>query len=470
MNRRTIAICGNGASAALLLCALARRIDSHRMSIVVIGSGPQLGAGIAYSTSNPHHLLNVPATRMSADPRDAQNFQDWLTGQGIDAHGFDKQFVSRAFYARYLDHVVRTTLRTAPRCKVHFVSGEVRSLIPLGPRWKVWHGDGGVFADVVVLATGNDMPAPIAPHYRGDIAGRIIDVPWGPLAVAPEEKVLILGSGLTAVDTVISLLDAGHKGAVHLLSRRGLLPARHVLPDNSVTLAPPFPNTAKGLLTAMRRAAGRDPAPDAWQGLMDNLRPHWPQIWQALPLCEKQRFLRHGATHWGIHRHRVAPQVADRLQAAMTRNVRVLQGRLGGLARNSTARLTASIVYRGQSRALDIDRVINCTGPNSDPYKSQALLIENIVASRLARRGPAHLGLEIDARNRVIDRDGLAQTTLFAIGALTRDRWWEITAIPEISRQAAEIAGHIALQLRESERLGTELSPGHREARRERPF
>jgi len=426
------------------------------MSIMVIGTGPQCGAGIAYATSNPHHLLNVPAARMSADPRDPRHFQDWLAGEGIGSAGFQEQFVPRALYARYLDHVVRTTLRAAPRCKVHFISGEVRSLIPIGPRWKVWHGDGGVFADVVVLATGNDMPAPIAPHYRGDIAGRIIDTPWDAPGIAPDEDVLILGSGLTAVDTVISLSDAGHRGGIHLLSRRGLLPARHVPPDTRHTLPAPYPKTAREILVAMRRALGRHPAPEEWQGLMDNLRTRWPQIWQDLPLCEKQRFLRHGATHWGIHRHRLAPQVADRIAAAMTRNVRILKGRLGGLARDGAGRLAATILYRGQSHRLGIDRVVNCTGPNSDPYKSQALLIENIVASRLARRGPAHLGLEIDARNRVIDRDGLAQPALFAIGALTRDRWWEITAIPEISRQAVEIAGHIAQQLRESERPGAE--------------
>jgi uncharacterized NAD(P)/FAD-binding protein YdhS len=468
-----VAICGNGASAALLLCALARL--PGLMSVVVIGNGAKLGAGIAYATSNPHHLLNVPATRMSADPRDPRHFQNWLTGQGIDTENFADQFVPRALYARYLDHVTKSTLSTAPHCEVRFVPGEVRSLIPIGSRWKVWHGDGGVFADLVVLATGNDMPAPIAQRYAGEIANRIIDNPWGGLTAGPGEDVLVLGSGLTAVDTVISLLDAGHEGGIHLLSRRGLLPARHVPPDHRHALSPPYPKTARSILAAMRRATGHHPTPEVWQGLMDNLRAHGSQIWQDLPLPEKQRFLRHGATHWGVHRHRLAPKVADRIEAALARNVRVLRGRLGGLATDGAGRLAATILQRGKPRLLGIDRVVNCTGPNSDPYKSQALLIENIVASRLARRGPAHLGLEIDVKNRVIDRDGLAQPTLFAIGALTRDRWWEITAIPEISRQAAELAGHIAQQLRASqiarEKNGTEFRVRRTAAwRGERPF
>jgi uncharacterized NAD(P)/FAD-binding protein YdhS len=242
-------------------------------------------------------------------------------------------------------------------------------------------------------------------------------------------------------------LDAGHDGAIHLLSRHGLRPARHVPPREGCALPQPTPTTAKGLLMALRRAAGRDAAPEDWQGLIDASRPALPQIWQSLPPSEKHRFLRHGATHWGVHRHRLAPQVADRIDAALTRNLQICKGRLAGLAATGPGRLSAAIAHRGQTRALAIDRIINCTGPNSDPYKSQAPLIDNIVASRLARRGPAHLGLDVDARNRVIDRDGLAQLTLFGIGALTRDRWWEITAIPEISKQAIEIAGHIREQL-----------------------
>jgi uncharacterized NAD(P)/FAD-binding protein YdhS len=91
--------------------------------------------------------------------------------------------------------------------------------------------------------------------------------------------------------------------------------------------------------------------------------------------------------------------------------------------------------------------VINCTGPNSDPTKSYYPLIQNVIALGHARSGPANLGLDVDAKSRILDANGAVQTDLFAMGALTRGRWWEITAIPEISRQATDIAGHLRAYL-----------------------
>jgi uncharacterized NAD(P)/FAD-binding protein YdhS len=94
-----------------------------------------------------------------------------------------------------------------------------------------------------------------------------------------------------------------------------------------------------------------------------------------------------------------------------------------------------------------INRLINCTGPNSDPNKTHDPLVENLIASRQARATSIGIGLDVDERNRVRDNDGTAQPSLFAMGALTRGRWWEITAIPEISQQAVDLTGHVLGQL-----------------------
>jgi uncharacterized NAD(P)/FAD-binding protein YdhS len=77
--------------------------------------------------------------------------------------------------------------------------------------------------DRVVLATGNLLP--------GRSKGAYFSNPWDEAAtrgLAPEDEVLILGSGLTMVDTIVSLLDRGHSGRIHAVSRRGLLPRLHM--------------------------------------------------------------------------------------------------------------------------------------------------------------------------------------------------------------------------------------------------
>jgi uncharacterized NAD(P)/FAD-binding protein YdhS len=101
------------------------------------------------------------------------------------------------------------------------------------------------------------------------------------------------------------------------------------------------------------------------------------------------------------------------------------------------------IARGGGAQTITVDRLINCTGPNSDPQKNLDPLMQKILAAGFARAGDYRLGLDVDEANRVRGADGAVQPDLFAMGALTRDRWWEITAIPEISRQAVEVASRI---------------------------
>ena len=445
MKPRTIAICGNGASAALLLLALARFSD-RPVRVTVIGAGERCGAGVAYSTTNRSHLLNVPAPRMSADLLAPRQFQEWLDRNGIRPENFAEQFVARSVYADYLDHTLNDILPQAAELDVRFIQAEVDNLQRETDGWQVVYTDGAISADIVVLATGNDMPAPITPRYQ-NLARHIIDIPWGALPVAADEDVLILGTGLTAMDAVMTLLDQGHRGAIRLLSRRGLIPARHVAPKSREAMKGPFPTSVRALTHVMRKEVGRAPSPAQWQGFMDAMRPFWPEIWQAFPLAEKKRFLRHGMTYWSVHRHRMAPGIADRFEEALARSVSIMKGRLSGLTAGEDAPLKAAISHRGQTQSLAIHRIINCTGPNTDPTKSYYPLIQNVIASGHARSGTANLALDVDGKNRVLDAAGEIQADLFAMSALTRGRWWEITAIPEISRQATDLAGHLRAHL-----------------------
>jgi len=441
MSRRTLVLCGDGASAVLLVCALARQAGQG-LSIVIIGRSEKAGRGIAYSTSNPHHLLNVPAARMSADINRPDQFVQWLAARGIAAQDWPQSFVSRSLYGAYLSELLEATLNANPDLEVRFIRGEVKSLMKKHLGWMVAHDGGAVNADLVALATGNDLPPPIAPHQSKKLRTHISDDPWAAHQVAKDQDVLILGSGLTAIDAVISLKGRGHTGKIHLLSRHGLLPQPHVAPVPSPPLPQPFPKTVLGLLRAMRDQLGRAPAAAHWQGLMDAMRPHWSQIWQALPMAEKRRFLRHAVTVWNVHRHRLAPAVGEFLRQGLTQNLRLVKGRLKRL-KSAKKGLVATIAHGAQEHALEIGHVINCTGPNPNPDRTHDHLIENLVASRLARAGEAGIGLDVDGRNRVLDKTGTAQPSLLAMAALTRGHWWEITAIPEIAQQAQIMSGAI---------------------------
>ena len=449
MRRRSLVICGNGASAVALLCALARNGDSP-LDVTVVGAGAVPGRGVAYATANSNHLLNVPAARMSIDPINPKQFAEWLKERGLLGADFAAQFMPRSLYGEYLQDYLAKWVGMAPQLNVRFCHERVMSLERRGDLWLVHHEDGAVEADIVVLATGNDLPAAIGTQYDAALRERIIDNPWTDWDIAPDDEVLILGTGLTAVDAVIALADRGHRGKVHLVSRRGLAPVRHVEAKRAVSLPPPYPKTALGLLRAVRNRVGREPDPADWQALMDSLRPSWPAIWQALPPAEKKRFLRHVSAYWSIHRHRIAPEAAARFAVA---DVAITKGRLRTIEMNGDGRLAVEIARGGGIEVMIVDRLINCTGPNTDPQKNLDPLMRKILASGLARAGEYRLGLDVDEANRVLDASGESHPDLFAMGALTRDRWWEITAIPEIARQAVDVASRIRghLSIRDAE-------------------
>lgn len=418
-----VVICGNGASAALLIQALAQQ--PAPLSV----------------------LLNVPAGRLPFGGSDASEFSNWLRQSGQQADGWTAQFVPRGLFGEFLHSQVTASVRQARNLKLTTKTSEVVGLMKQDTGWTVVFGDGSVSAKLVILATGNDMPTPIGGDYGPAVAPAIADDPWEELIVRPQDRILLVGSALTAIDVLFSLASRGHAGRITLLSRYGLLPQAHIEPAHADPLPRPFPKTIVSLLRALRRTAGRAPAPENWQGLMDAMRPYWSEIWSELPAAEQRRFLRHTATIWNMHRHRIAPAAAARLSALLGEQAHVVKGRLGQVIRNKDGSLTARIRGQGGFREIQVDRIVNCSGPNVDPEKTNDRLLENVIASRQARVSPSGVGLDVDDTNRVVSKDGEIQRTLFTIGALTRGRWWEITGVPEIAQQAQGMAKSIAAQL-----------------------
>lgn len=72
-----VAIVGCGASGALLAMALLRETRKRPLRLTIVEPRHRLGRGVAYSTPDPLHLLNVPADSMSAIESDPTHFLRW---------------------------------------------------------------------------------------------------------------------------------------------------------------------------------------------------------------------------------------------------------------------------------------------------------------------------------------------------------------------------------------------------------
>lgn len=428
-----ILVIGGGASGVLAASHILRADPAARVTLVE--PRDRIGLGLAYSTPDPNHLLNVRARNMSALEQDPVHLLDWLAQQGLPAD--PDSFVTRRLYGRYLADLL-SPWREARPARFRRVCAACIGLTETARGIVARLDDGTVqMADHAILATGHTLPRP--PEGSG------LGAAWDPLpALAPGSTVVILGTGLTMVDQVLSLLDAGFTGRITALSRRGLLPQAHE-PGTPLRLGPqdiPFA-APLSVLSAWLRALSRNAEQQGgtWRDAIDGLRPHISRLWRSLPPVERARFLRHAQRWWDIHRHRMPPQSASRIQAALASGQLVVQ-------RGAVVRVTGgtgqgvSVQFRPYQtqdcRTLNATLAIDARGQRCHP--AQSPLLARLIDLGLARIDPLGIGLDITAESEIVAQDGTPSRRLSAIGPVSRAAFWEITAIPDIRKQAAALA------------------------------
>jgi uncharacterized NAD(P)/FAD-binding protein YdhS len=443
-----VVIVGGGCSGTLLAAELSAASSAHPVEVVVLDPAETPGRGVAYGTRCPSHLLNVPAEQMSAYLNRPAHFAAWAHER--DAEMGESSFAPRALYGSYLEHVWSEAQRTAAAGSslVH-VRTSATSVTPSfgGAVLRVALADGGAIeADHVVLAMGN-LPADAVGSPGGMAASpRYVADPWRPGALdIITGSVLLIGSGLTAIDVALALDDRAVVGPIRAVSRHGLIPRAHRPGASSVPpmTSAPAGRTIRGLITLLRRRAAER---GDWRIAVDELRPHVATLWRSLPDAERRRFLRHASRFWEIHRHRMAPAVAARVDRMMTSHR--LSVRAGSIESHRDRDDGVEVVIRRRGSAgLDVftvSAVVNCTGPQLKVSDAADPLIESLLRARLVRPGPYGLGLDVTTHGAVVGAHGVASQRLWTIGPLRRGADWETTAAREIRAQAVDLALRLA--------------------------
>ncbi len=447
-------IIGGGAGGCLVAAQWLRRAVAPAR-LILIERANAVGRGFAYGTSEPAHLLNVPAARMGAFPEEVDHFLRWAearAGQpGFPASVAPDGYLPRSLYGRYLGEVLAAAQAgAAPGVEFERVQGEAVDVEECVGGARVTLKDGRSFAGArVVLALGN-LPGeyPIRRPLAFYHSPRYVHIPWENDALAGlrgDEDVLLVGAGLTAIDLIVRAEAIGHRGVIHALSRNGLRPLVHRLasPYPAFLADEPLPTSTRALVRRVRaevRAAaarGID-----WRPVVDALRSRSQAIWGALSWPERARFLRQVRPYWEVHRHRLAPPVAEavgRLEAAG--RVQFHAGRLE-LLHDAGASAQAIFRRRGSEArvTLRVARVVNCTGPRSDYSKFQHPLMVNLLARGLIDHDPLALGIQALPTGEVLRYRAGPTGWLFTLGAPLKGVLWESTAIPEIRVQAQGLA------------------------------
>jgi uncharacterized NAD(P)/FAD-binding protein YdhS len=442
-----IAIVGGGAAGTFLAIELANRL-SGRCRITMFDRGGQFGRGLAYSSTAPWHRLNVPASKMGGRNDDDPNgFIDWLTVRGhLRSDDYASAFMSRSLYGDYLCELLADVAAAGILTMRHVA---VAAVEPCHRGYRVrTETANDLDADVVALCLGNPAPAPFA-HIP--ITDRWLGDVWrqGALTrIGPEDDVLIIGSGSTAVDVTLDLVHRGIGRRILMVSRKGLLPRLDapVAPYAGFQELDLAALNMRGALRMLRREiASATAAGTPWQSVFDAFRQHAAPIWRRSSDAEQRRFLRHLQSLWLVHRHRLAPDVWNLLTRLTSQGIlSIVAGRVIG-AEPVTNGYRVSIAERsGRARSLVVAWIANCAGPQQDYQRLADPLTSSLLAAGRARPGPQRLGLDVDDDGRLLDSAGRPQSGLYLLGPATRGRFWEITAVPWIRARAASVAGDIA--------------------------
>ncbi|WP_162313047.1 FAD/NAD(P)-binding protein [Pseudoxanthomonas yeongjuensis] len=443
-----ITIIGAGFSGNTLATLLASESETAT-EVCLVGVDETFGRGVAYGETRPEHLLNVRAGHLGADPDNAGEFADWLHLGPQGRNGF----LPRLAYGEYLTD--RLHKAKAHATNLTLLRQEAIAVDRIGDGFRVHLDDGSYFAsDRVVLALGALAPqrlAGVGPRLAQ--SQRYVAWPWQDNAldkIQPDARVLIVGTGLTMADVVMSLSKRGHTGGIVAISRHGLVPQSHQPePGPAIELPPSLQQALRTYSIRQLVAAIRPLArviPD-WRSAIDALRPHLQDFWRGLPARDRARFLRHVRSYWEVVRHRVAPEVGavlDDLRASGQ-----LDMRAGRLVRAGLRTDGAHVLIRERgSEQIGVERfdyVIRATGLDTDIAQTTHPLASHLHEAGLISADAHGLGVNVSDSLEVLDSRGAPIAGLYCLGPLLRGHLWEITAVPELRTAAKKLSQQLGL-------------------------
>ena len=436
-----IGIIGGGASGTLLATNLLEHHENRALEIVLIEKSAEIGRGIAYGTAKDFHLLNVPAAQMSAFCDDGAHFLKWLATNGFSYHPTD--FVPRKIYGRYL----RETFERAVERKPENVSLKIINDTAVdatrenGETVILTEKNDKIAVDKIVLAFGNFLP----PHVRTvnddyQKSAKYTNNPWRadiPEIIEKSARVLIIGTGLTGIDVILSLFYHRHRGDIFALSTHGLFPTVH----QKTAPYPSFQTEIEAVATVRERTKiVRRHIADSenWRAVIDSLRPFTQGLWQSFPPVEKRRFMRHLQRRWDVHRHRTPPECQQILDDLRGRNqLKTLRGRIKQIEINHENGFDVTF---GKNEKVSVDWIINCTGSQSNYEKLNAPLVQNLLAKGEIKPDALKMGLDATADFALINRENQVSATFYTFATAHKGVLWECTAMPDIRAQAEKLA------------------------------
>lgn len=498
MKETPIAIIGAGASGIISLYQLVDKFSREmptnlRLRIFLFDKSGVFGTGVAYSTPLASHLLNVRAESMSAISGKPLHFWEWLKSVAPRINteypnlSIDKgTYVPRKVYGRYLASLFHETVATAKKCsiQIEFIKGEVTRVTDSPEGVELMLEDGKTIrSHFLILAIGN-FPSTLYSEFRG--TSGYFPYPWPAQRlmenISPTQPVCILGAGLSAVDTLLTLLENGHREKIYFLSRKGMLPkvqgepadhdlrvvTKEALDKLTINGQKKLDLDAVGRLfmQEIETAEGRkinwldifNPQEHPIQILEQDIqtaqngvitgqvalmatRPLHADIWRALAPEQQKRFDREYKSFWNHYRFPLSMVNAKKVLATLkSGQLTVLDGIEEICHLSNPNRFRLGVKTRlGPVYHLETPFLINATGQGLNVTQFKDRFISNLLQSGIISPH-ASGGIQVDFNScAVINRSGRVSRSVFAAGELTRGVHFFTNAISENAKYAERI-------------------------------
>ena len=449
---KTICIIGGGFSGTITAIHLLQK--SSAVSVKLINHNYPLVKGVAYSTLRREHLLNVPAGKMSAFAADPAHFSNWVLSKPeySDFHSpsIAHAFLPRMIYGKYLDELSALHLKNE---RLEIISSKAVDVKFSNGKYNVTTENGhSTESDFLVLATGNFQPAP--PKLQNPAAlssDNYFSNPWTNNfleRLQPDDSVLLIGSGLTMVDYVLSMTAAGFKGKIYSVSPRGYLPEGHT---EQVAVYPDFLEEIKGkslqhvftsIIAHVQKAMEQN---IPWQAVIDSVRPHAKTVWMGFSRKDKQQFISHVRHIWGVARHRLPVDAHKKIRELMQAGqLEVIGGRLQALSGMNNYFEAAIKLRKAQDvRTIHVSKIVNCTGPQINFNELNEPLVKSLLRQDLIAADELKMGIRALPSGNALNSKAEPVPRLYAVGSLLRGLMWETTAVPDLRVNAENVAAQI---------------------------
>ena len=451
---KDIIIVGGGYSGTMLAVNLLKNITKQEIKITIINEGNSFSRGLAYQAWDDNFLLNVPAGNMSALDSMPNNFVEYC--KQIDPAFNEGSFVSRRIYGDYLEKTLEVAEREAGS-GINRIFGQVVTLQKnLNENGFNLHlADGQILqAGKVVLALGHFLPNSLSILETFKTDANYLSNPWdfSKLDKLPKNlPVLIIGTGLTAIDTLFRLTSVFQREVI-LISRKGLHPQGHRVTPK-LPLFNNFPSylnqsnlTVRNCFRALRNEVSRRNLKGGdWRDVINELRAYTPEIWARFSNKEKKRFLDHVVRFWDIHRHRIAPIAFQRFEKLLNSNqVKINVGRITKCSKIKNG-FEIDLRQGEEIKKFFVGGIVNCIGPNSDLSTISSPLISQLLKDGLISQDVTKVGLMVSDEYEVIGSDGVNIPNLYYVGPMLKAKFWEAIAVPELRQHARKVAERLLL-------------------------